>query len=76
MKELERNGQVIFRYCDSEGNITEVSNPNGSMNSIAGVCNLNKNVFGLMPHPERASDPFLQNTDGSEILKAFIHSVN
>jgi phosphoribosylformylglycinamidine synthase subunit PurQ / glutaminase len=68
LKALEDNDQVLFRYCTEEGKITEESNPNGSASNIAGITNLKKNVFGMMPHPERASDFELENTDGREIL--------
>src|SRR5262249_4984441 len=53
---LNDNGQVLFRYCDENGNITGAANPNGSIQNIAGVCNEKKNIFGMMPHPERATD--------------------
>lgn len=59
LKELEDNDQIVFKYCDREGNITEDANPNGSQESIAGVCNLEQNCLGLMPHPERASEVIL-----------------
>jgi phosphoribosylformylglycinamidine synthase I len=75
IKRIEDNGQVIFRYCDAQGNITPESNPNGSLKNIAGVCNAQKNVFGMMPHPERAADTVLGNTDGNIILKSLVHSV-
>jgi phosphoribosylformylglycinamidine synthase subunit PurQ / glutaminase len=65
---LERNGQVLFRYCDSEGNITEEANPNGASRNIAGICNEGRNVFGMMPHPERACSLALGNTDGRKIF--------
>jgi phosphoribosylformylglycinamidine synthase subunit PurQ / glutaminase len=68
LKSLNDNGQVLFRYCDAAGNITEEANPNGSLDNIAGICNINRNVFGMMPHPERASDAALGNTDGKLIL--------
>lgn len=71
MDTLKNNGQILFRYCDQEGNITPQSNPNGTKDNIAGICNERKNVFGMMPHPERASDPVLGNTDGKLILKSF-----
>ena len=54
LNELEANGQVIFRYCDENGKITADANPNGAIRNIAGICNANRNVFGMMPHPERA----------------------
>lgn len=69
LDELEANNQVIYRYCDAEGNITPSSNPNGSLRNIAGVCNKNRNVFGMMPHPERASSKDLGNIDGRIVLQ-------
>ena len=68
LSELESNDQVIFRYCDESGNITPGSNPNGSLRNIAGICNASRNVFAMMPHPERACSLALENTDGREIL--------
>jgi phosphoribosylformylglycinamidine synthase len=72
LDELEANGQVIFYYCDEKGNITKESNPNGAIRNIAGICNPNRNVFGMMPHPERACSPVLGNTDGQEILRSLL----
>jgi phosphoribosylformylglycinamidine synthase len=72
LKSMRRNGQILFRYSDSEGVISENANPNGSMENIAGVCNENKNVFGMMPHPERAADGELGNTDGRLIFKSIL----
>lgn len=69
LAELESNDQVIFRYCDENGKVNNSSNPNGSANNIAGVCNVGKNVFGMMPHPERACSEDLGNTDGLAILR-------
>ncbi len=69
LNDLEANNQVIYRYCDAEGNITPQSNPNGSLRNIAGICNRNRNVFGMMPHPERACSEALGNTDGKIILQ-------
>lgn len=68
LAELESNGQVIFRYCDENGKITEAANCNGAINNIAGICNASRNVFGMMPHPERACSSVLGNTDGREII--------
>ncbi|MFN3975782.1 MAG: phosphoribosylformylglycinamidine synthase I [Aquificaceae bacterium] len=64
LKRLEERGQVVLRYCDEEGRITSQANPNGSVNNIAGVCNKEGNVFGLMPHPERACEDLLGYRDG------------
>ena len=69
LDQLEANGQVIFRYCDEIGNLTAEANPNGSSRNIAGICNANRNVFAMMPHPERACSIALGNTDGREVLK-------
>lgn len=70
---LERNNQVIFRYCDENGEAHINSNPNGSTSNIAGICNGARNVFGMMPHPERACSEALKNIDGRMILSAFTH---
>ncbi|MEY2895379.1 MAG: Phosphoribosylformylglycinamidine synthase [Bacteroidota bacterium] len=69
---LQANDQILFYYCDETGNVNEAANPNGSLLNIAGICNEGRNVFGLMPHPERAADPDLNNTDGLEIMKQLI----
>jgi phosphoribosylformylglycinamidine synthase subunit PurQ / glutaminase len=69
---LEANGQVIYRYCDEQGNITPEANPNGASRNIAGITNENRNVFGMMPHPERASSPALGNVDGRIILETLL----
>ena len=69
---LEADGQVIFYYCDENGGITEAANPNGATRNIAGICNANRNVFGMMPHPERACSAILGNTDGREIMKTLL----
>lgn len=70
LKKLEENKQVLFRYCDAKGQITDEANPNGAINNIAGICNETRNVFGMMPHPERAALPFLGNEDGVYILRS------
>jgi phosphoribosylformylglycinamidine synthase I len=75
LKKMTENGQILFRYCDEEGNITPESNPNGSLENIAGVSNAKKNVFGMMPHPERASDIALSNTDGKFIFESILSMV-
>jgi len=71
LQELEANGQILLKYTDAEGNI---KNPNGSVQSIAGVCNKEKNVFGLMPHPERAMESLLGSADGINMLQGFFES--
>lgn len=75
LKALNDNGQVLFRYVDEQGNGSPDANPNGSLENIAGVTNAAKNVFGMMPHPERAADPLLGNTDGRLILEQLIKTV-
>jgi phosphoribosylformylglycinamidine synthase len=65
---LEAGGQVLYRYCDAEGNLTAGANYNGSLRNIAGICNEQRNVFGMMPHPERATSGALGNTDGRIVL--------
>jgi phosphoribosylformylglycinamidine synthase len=69
LDELQANGQVIFYYCDEDGEVTPSSNPNGAVRNIAGICNPDRNVFGMMPHPERACSAALGNTDGREIIR-------
>ena len=71
LRELEANGQILLRYTDENGNI---ENPNGSVESIAGVCNKEKNIFGLMPHPERAMEAVLGSDDGVAMLQGFLES--
>ncbi len=72
LAELEANQQIIYRYCDKNGQINSAANPNGSLANIAGICNKERNVFGMMPHPERACSPDLGNTDGQMILRALL----
>jgi phosphoribosylformylglycinamidine synthase len=72
LDQLESDGQVIFRYCNEKGDITDEANPNGAARNIAGICNAERNVFAMMPHPERACSPALGNTDGQEILKTLL----
>jgi phosphoribosylformylglycinamidine synthase len=69
LKKMYDNGQVILKYCDANGNEL---NPNGSVDSIAGICNENKNVFGLMPHPERAMESILGGSDGVKMIEGFL----
>ncbi len=71
LKELEENNQILLKYTDVDGNI---KNPNGSVESIAGVCNKAKNVFGLMPHPERAMEVLLGSADGTRMLQGFLEA--
>jgi phosphoribosylformylglycinamidine synthase I len=70
---LVDNDQILFKYSDREGNITDKSNPNGSLMNIAGVCNRERNVFGMMPHPERASDSELKNQDGRLLFESILN---
>lgn len=70
---LQKNNQIVFRYCNESGQVHIQSNPNGATNNIAGICNANRNVFGMMPHPERACSDALHNIDGRAILNAFTH---
>ena len=72
LNELEENNQIIFQYCDKNGIVDDDSNPNGSLLNIAGICNKNRNVFGMMPHPERAADPLLNNIDGINLFKSIL----
>lgn len=70
---MEKNNQVIFRYCDEQGEVHINANPNGAVSNIAGICNEGRNVFGMMPHPERACSEALENIDGRAILAALTH---
>jgi phosphoribosylformylglycinamidine synthase I len=69
---LNKNEQILFRYCDENGAITDEANPNGASENIAGVCNATKNVFGMMPHPERAADELLANMDGKSLFESIL----
>lgn len=75
LKSLEDNHQVLFRYCNAEGKSDQSSNPNGSLNQIAGICNRQGNVLGMMPHPERASDPSLGGTDGLRLFEGMLGAI-
>ena len=75
LKILNDNDQVLFRYCDENGNITNEANPNGAIENIAGICNIGRNVFGMMPHPERAADEELSNTDGRALFESILAAV-
>lgn len=76
LEKMKANGQILFRYCDENGEITAGANPNGAIENIAGVCNEGKNVFGMMPHPERAADTELGNTDGKFLFQSLVSLVN
>jgi phosphoribosylformylglycinamidine synthase len=76
LSELEREKRVIFRYCDSDGKTTDAANPNGSLNNIAGICNRERNVLGMMPHPERAAESLLGSNDGRSIFVSMVDYLN
>jgi len=73
--QLEENGQIVFRYCDESGEITDEANPNGARSNIAGICNLDRNVLGMMPHPERACEELLGSNDGRDIFRSLAHAI-
>ncbi|MGH9835955.1 MAG: phosphoribosylformylglycinamidine synthase subunit PurQ [Blastocatellia bacterium] len=75
LADLENHNQVVFRYCDANGDVTGEANPNGSLNHIAGICNRARNVLGLMPHPERASESALGSKDGRAIFLSMADSL-
>ncbi len=70
LAELRRENRIVFRYCDTYGQTTEAANPNGSRDNIAGICNRERNVIGLMPHPERACEDLLGSSDGREVFRS------
>ncbi len=72
LAKVEKEHRVVFRYCDSQGQVTDDANVNGSRNAIAGICNAGRNVVALMPHPERASETILGSDQGRRILEAFV----
>ena len=76
VSELEASGRVIFRYCDPGGQITDAANPNGALNSIAGICNPQRNVVGLMPHPERACETALGSADGLVLFESVVSALS
>jgi phosphoribosylformylglycinamidine synthase len=73
--ELEENGQIVFRYCDENGEASAEANPNGARSNIAGVCNLDRNVLGMMPHPERACEELLGSNDGRDIFRSLTKAI-
>ncbi len=75
LSSLIKNQQIIFRYSDKSGNITDSANPNGSIENIAGICNKERNILGMMPHPERCAEAILGNEDGRLIFKSIINFV-
>ena len=72
LDKIQERDQVLFRYCDESGEINREANPNGSLENIAGICNEKRNVFGMMPHPERASDSALGNLDGKKLFESLL----
>ncbi|MBL7777041.1 MAG: phosphoribosylformylglycinamidine synthase subunit PurQ [Chitinophagales bacterium] len=75
LKALYDNDQILFKYCDEYGEVTDEANPNGSLDNIAGITNAGRNVFGMMPHPERASEKALENTDGKILFESLVSRV-
>ena len=75
IRALESSGRIVFRYCDPSGQVTDASNPNGSLNNIAGICNEARNVVGLMPHPERACEAALGSADGRVMFESVISAL-
>ena len=75
IKDLDNNGQIILRYCNTSGIVSDKNNPNGSITNIAGIVNKTKTVCGMMPHPERQADPLWANTDGQVIFRSLIQSI-
>lgn len=75
LKSIRDNDQILFQYCDAQGKVSEEANPNGSLLNIAGICNKERNVFGMMPHPERAADELLKNTDGRAFFESILEHV-
>ncbi|MFD2531211.1 phosphoribosylformylglycinamidine synthase subunit PurQ [Gracilimonas halophila] len=76
LKSLQDNDQVLFRYCDAKGKLTEEANFNGSIDHIAGICNKGRNVLGMMPHPERAMEKLLGSVDGKPIFESILNSLS
>jgi len=75
LAELKKNEQIVFRYCDGEGKVGDDTNPNGALENIAGICNKQGNVLGMMPHPERCSEPELGSVDGKLIFQSMVTSL-
>ena len=73
LQELKENNLIAFKYCDEKGNIDQQSNPNGSLENIAGIYNSKKNILGMMPHPERMVDKFISNTDGVNLFSSLLN---
>jgi phosphoribosylformylglycinamidine synthase len=75
LRTLEAAGRVVFRYCDAEGHIVDAANPNGALNGIAGICSEERNIVGMMPHPERACEPALGSADGLVLLESAVSAL-
>lgn len=75
LSQLNKHGQILLRYCDERGRLGEGANPNGSLENIAGICNERRNVFGLMPHPERSSETALGSEDGRRIFESILSAI-
>jgi phosphoribosylformylglycinamidine (FGAM) synthase-like amidotransferase family enzyme len=75
LAKLKTNNQILWRYVNAQGETTEASNPNGSLDNVAGICNESRNVVGLMPHPERASEDILGCADGRLVFESLIHAL-
>jgi phosphoribosylformylglycinamidine synthase len=75
LNQLETGRQILWKYCNAQGELTEPSNPNGSLRNIAGICSERRNVAGLMPHPERACEPLLGSADGRTVFESMIHAL-
>jgi phosphoribosylformylglycinamidine synthase subunit PurQ / glutaminase len=73
LADLRENGRIVFRYCSADGRVDDASNPNGSLDSIAGISNPEGNIVGLMPHPERCSEGLDGNTDGRRIFESILN---
>jgi phosphoribosylformylglycinamidine synthase I len=76
LDQLHRGDQIVFRYCNPDGSLDRAANPNGSLDNIAGICNRERNVLGLMPHPERAVEDALDSTDGLIVFRSLISSLS
>ena len=75
LADLKQNGQIVFRYCAPDGRLDPAANPNGALDAIAGICNRERNVMGMMPHPERAAEAALGSTDGLFVLRSLVQSL-
>ncbi|MHB1346547.1 MAG: phosphoribosylformylglycinamidine synthase subunit PurQ [Candidatus Humimicrobiaceae bacterium] len=72
LEDIRKNNQILLRYCDEKGNVNESTNPNGSVENIAGICNKERNIFGLMPHPEACCEKLLGSSDGLKVFKSMV----